>query len=278
MDMLWSAFLLVMVAGRARSLAIEPGLSEGAEYLKKYNYIYVDPAKAGTGLDVAAIRSGIRKFQLFNYLNQTGVINAATLDKMAQPRCGCRDPEFAGEAMRDEFRYGREGDKWNKTELTIRIFWTQKGLPKKAVRRVLKQACRLWSSRSPLTFTEVRSGHADINVRFMPTMNHGDRRPFWQPMGEVAHAFPPTDPLLPGDIHLDASEKYTLGDETDGINLFQLLVHLLGHTLGLSHSPHPESVMHPFMRPHDPEFGLSRNDMAGLHALYGRKKRGRSRH
>ena len=89
-------------------------------HLRKYSYIYLDPGKAGNGLDMDMIRSGISKFQLFHHLPVTDVIDQATLDTMAQPRCGCRDPEFAGEAERDEFRYWQEGGKWNKTELTIR--------------------------------------------------------------------------------------------------------------------------------------------------------------
>ncbi|XP_038056456.1 matrilysin-like [Patiria miniata] len=286
MYVLISACLLLVAAGRtqtngmnvplARGLGLEK-LMEGMEYLKKYSYIHLDAGKDGNGLDMAMIKSGIGKYQVFHGLPKTEMIDEETLDKMDLPRCGCRDPEFTGEAERDEFRYWLEGGMWNKTELTVRISRIPNLMSKKSVRRVLKQACRVWSSRSPLTFTEVRSGGADINVKFMGTMDHGDRRAFWRPLGEVGHAFSPSDPALPGDIHLDASESYSFEEETDGINLFQLLVHELGHTLGLGHSPHPQSVMYPIARAYDPAFELSRNDMAGLHALYGRKSRARLR-
>ncbi|XP_033628488.1 matrilysin-like [Asterias rubens] len=259
------------------ALPLAPGMGQdkllrGMEWLQKYDYIKIDAGKDSDGLDFSMIKDGISKFQIFNSLPNTQMIDSDTIAQMEKPRCGCGDPEFAGVAERDEFRFGLEGGKWNKTELTYRITRIPKHLSKKTVRRTVRAACNVWSSRSPLRFDEVRSGRADINIKFMGTMDHGDRRAFWHPLEEVAHGFPPTHPELPGDIHLDASENYTFGDE-EGIYLHQLLVHLLGHTLGLGHSPDPKSVMNPAVRPYDPEFALTKNDMMGLHSLYGRKKR-----
>ncbi len=258
-------------------LPLAPGMGQdkllrGLEWLQKYGYVKIDAGKDSDGLDFSMIKDGITKFQIFNSLPNTEMIDSDTIAQMEKPRCGCRDPEFSGVAEREEFRFGLEGGKWNKTELTYRISRIPKHLSKKVVRRVVRAACHVWSNRSPLRFDEVRSGSADINIKFMGTMNHGDSRAFWHPMDEVAHGFPPTDSELPGDIHLDASENYTFGED-GGIYLQQLLVHLLGHTLGLGHSPDPKSVMNPAVRPFDPEFALSRNDIAGLHSLYGRKKK-----
>ena len=66
------------------------------------------------------IKDGISKFQIFNSLPNTQMIDSDTIAQMEKPRCGCGDPEFAGVAERDEFRFGLEGGKWNKTELTYR--------------------------------------------------------------------------------------------------------------------------------------------------------------
>ena len=80
----------------------------------------MDAGKDGDGLDMDMIKTGINKFQIFNNLPNTEVIDSDTVAKMELPRCGCKDPEFLQEAERDEFRFGLEGGKWNKTKLTYR--------------------------------------------------------------------------------------------------------------------------------------------------------------
>jgi matrix metalloproteinase-14 (membrane-inserted) len=70
---------------------------------------------------------------------------------------------------------------------------------------------QVWAKVTPLTFTRVRYGHADIDVRFV-TGDHGDGNPFDGPSRTLAHAF---FPQYGGDAHFDEDEKWTI-DIPDG--------------------------------------------------------------
>lgn len=50
--------------------------------------------------------------------------------------------------------------------LCTRILGTPWQMPMKKVREVFREAVQIWSHVTPLTFTEVSEGHADINIDF----------------------------------------------------------------------------------------------------------------
>lgn len=57
-----------------------------------------------------------------------------------------------------------------------------------------------------------------------------------------------------------------------GYNLFIVLAHELGHSLGLSHSNDPGALMYPTYSYTDPsEFRLPQDDIDGIQAIYGKK-------
>lgn len=57
-----------------------------------------------------------------------------------------------------------------------------------------------------------------------------------------------------------------------GYNLFIVLAHELGHSLGLSHSNDPGALMYPTYSYTDPnEFLLPQDDIDGIQAIYGKK-------
>ena len=66
-----------------------------------------------------------------------------------------------------------------------------------------------------------------------------------------------------GDAHFDADENWSIGNNP-GTNLFQVAVHVLGHSLGLSHSEVVSSVMHPFYRGYLDSFKLDQDDVNGI--------------
>lgn len=74
--------------------------------------------------------------------------------------------------------------------------------------------------------------------------SHGDSYPFDGPGQVLGHAFFPDEyNALGGDIHIDGSDYY---DGSDYIELFYVLVHEIGHSLGLSHNTNVTSVMYNF--------------------------------
>lgn len=57
-----------------------------------------------------------------------------------------------------------------------------------------------------------------------------------------------------------------------GYNLFIVVAHELGHSLGLSHSSDPGALMYPTYAYTDPnEFILPQDDIDGIQAIYGKK-------
>jgi len=74
-----------------------------------------------------------------------------------------------------------------------------------------------------------------------------------------------------GDIHLDSDEVWInpadASGTTSGIDLFTVLLHELGHALGLEHSTNSQSVM--FGTYSGAHRILSADDIAGIQYLYG---------
>lgn len=80
-------------------------------------------------------------------------------------------------------------------------------LSERLVDRLLADAFQAWSSVTPLTFTRLHEGDADIRVSFLHSL-HDDGYPFDGRGGTLAHAFfPGTDPMA-GDTHFDSDEPW----------------------------------------------------------------------
>jgi len=74
-----------------------------------------------------------------------------------------------------------------------------------------------------------------------------------------------------GDAHFDADEKWSevrdIHDEHT--SLFAVAVHEFGHSLGLSHSSHKESLMYPWYTSVPQNFDLPPDDLQAIQHLYG---------
>ncbi|MBN3296113.1 MMP11 protein, partial [Amia calva] len=187
-----------------------------------------------------------------------------------RPRCGV--PDYPGQ--KGVYRGHRQkrfvlfGGRWEKTDLTYKIVRFPWQMTKDKVRRALQEALRVWSDVTPLTFTEVSEGRADIIIDFTRYW-HGDNLPFDGPGGILAHAFFPRT-HREGDIHFDYDETWTVGNSM-GTDLLQVAAHEFGHVLGLQHSLVPGAVMSPFYSFSYP-LELSEDDKQGIQYLYGARQ------
>jgi hypothetical protein len=142
-------------------------------------------------------------------------------------------------------------------------------LPAERVAAEVMRAFSQWSAHANLRFVPASEPQASrtIAIRFAQG-SHGDSYPFDGRGRILAHTFypaPPNPEPLAGDMHLDAEEAWAIGENTD---LFTVVLHELGHALGLGHSDRPGAVMYPYYR-----FAatLSSDDIEGIRSLYGDK-------
>uniref|UniRef100_A0A0M3HUN8 ZnMc domain-containing protein n=1 Tax=Ascaris lumbricoides TaxID=6252 RepID=A0A0M3HUN8_ASCLU len=140
------------------------------------------------------------------------------------------------------------------------------------VRREVNEAIDAWQRASALRLKEVRSeADADIRIRFA-VGDHGDPY-FFDGTGRIlAHAFPPGEGLG-GDVHLDDDERWTnalTGDpHSQQVSLRSIVMHEIGHSLGLSHSQQEDSIMYSFYQ-YDLAPELSYDDILAVQSIYGR--------
>uniref|UniRef100_A0A8C5KQ52 Stromelysin-3 n=1 Tax=Jaculus jaculus TaxID=51337 RepID=A0A8C5KQ52_JACJA len=184
------------------------------------------------------------------------------------PRCGVPDPPDGPNARNRQKRFVLSGGRWEKTDLTYRILRFPWQLVREQVRRTVAEALQVWSEVTPLTFTEVHEGRADIMIDFTRYW-HGDNLPFDGPGGILAHAFFPKT-HREGDVHFDYDETWTIGDN-QGTDLLQVAAHEFGHVLGLQHTTAAKALMSPFYTFRYPP-SLSPDDRRGIQHLYGRPR------
>ncbi|XP_018422824.1 PREDICTED: collagenase 3-like [Nanorana parkeri] len=158
--------------------------------------------------------------------------------------------------------------KWSSSIISYQIFNYTPDLPPSEVDNAIQKAFRVWSKVTSLKFIQLQNGIADIMISF-GVREHGDFFPFDGPSGVLAHAFPPGN-HIGGDIHFDDEETWTA--DLSGYNLFSVVVHEIGHSLGLGHSGNPQALMFPFYTYLSSEvFILPDDDVLGIQELYGRK-------
>lgn len=163
-------------------------------------------------------------------------------------------------------------------ELTYRIEKYTSDIPTEEVDNTVAKAIDMWSSASGLTIKREDNPDlpADIRIYFV-TGFHGDTRPADGPGGELAHAFFPgaQDEDLAGDVHIDDDDTFAVKGG-NGIDLLWLVVHELGHSLGLDHTFHPDSIMFPYYTGYRPDVKLDSDDVQGIQSLYGKIRISRS--
>lgn len=169
------------------------------EYLKRYGYVDV---LQRSGLQaVVSNAKALKKLQRQLGLEETGLLDQPTVDAMKQPRCGVPD-------IRNYKTF--DGDlKWDHTDVTYRILNYSPDMEASLIDDAFARAFKVWSDVTPLTFTRLFDGIADIMISFGKA-DHGDPYPFDGKDGLLAHAYPPGEGTQ-GDAHFDDDEYWTLG-------------------------------------------------------------------
>jgi Matrixin len=131
----------------------------------------------------------------------------------------------------------------------------------------LTRALNEWPKYANVHFTPGLNptGPATVAIKFAE-YDHGDGYPFDGPGGILAHTFypVPTNPEpIAGDMHLDGSENWNVGADTD---IYTVALHETGHSLGLGHTTVTTAIMYPYYRLGEQ---ISNDDITGVQSLYG---------
>uniref|UniRef100_A0A669BR54 72 kDa type IV collagenase n=1 Tax=Oreochromis niloticus TaxID=8128 RepID=A0A669BR54_ORENI len=152
--------------------------------------------------NLMVLKDTLKKMQKFFSLQETGEIDSKTVEIMKKPRCGV--PDVAN------YNFFHRKPKWQNKDVTYRILGYTPDLDEEVINDAFFRAFKVWSDVTPLTFTRIMDGEADIMINFGRN-EHGDGYPFDGKDGLLAHAFAP-GPGIGGDSHFDDDEQWTLGE------------------------------------------------------------------
>lgn len=111
----------------------------------------------------------------------------------------------------------------------------------------------------------------DIELTFTTRFHPQDGYPFDGPGQVLAHAFPPGESSISGDVHFEDEENWHV-HSPKGTDVLFVAVHEIGHALGLSHSSTKGAIMAAFYGGYRPKLKLHPDDVEGIQALYGKRE------
>ncbi|XP_057604941.1 matrix metalloproteinase-27 isoform X2 [Hippopotamus amphibius kiboko] len=181
-----------------RKMENEENTQLAQAYLNQFYSLEIEGSHLVQSKNRSLIDGKIREMQAFFGLTVTGKLDANTLEIMKRPRCG----------VPDVGHYGYTLPGWKKYNLTYRIVNYTPDMARADVDEAIQKGLEVWSKVTPLIFTQISKGIADIMIAFRTRVHSWCPRYFDGPLGVLGHAFPP-GLGLGGDTHFDEDENWT---------------------------------------------------------------------
>lgn len=230
------------------------------QHLKNIGF-YPVKSSIPSSVDEALVRA-IKKYQTFYQLKQDGIVGKITRNCLQHARCG--NPDIPSGA-KDDFTaaaYVATGCKYDKETLLYSIEKYPLQMQPQKIRTIIDAAFNAWSNVTRLNFIYT-DGRADLRIRWQ--QNDGSASLGGHFLGKAY--YPPwCGGTNAGLMILDSDEHWAETAE-DGIILYNVVLHEIGHLLGLSHSNNPSSIMHAQYHPRSNT--ISTDDIAGIESIYG---------
>lgn len=140
----------------------------------------------------------------------------------------------------------------------------------------IADAFSAWSAVADIQFLPINDGGGAFNAGTIGDIRIGAHT-FDGASGTLAHAFfpPPNGTGAAGDLHLDSAENWSCEPSQGTIDIGTVVLHELGHSLGLGHETGDPAVMQPIYNPAY-SFGPLADDIVGVGEIYGGSPIGKS--
>lgn len=139
----------------------------------------------------------------------------------------------------------------------------------------IEKAFAIWQPHFlPIQFESTKDKQTAHIVISFCAMDHQEETgcpyPFDEQGGILAHAFPPGDSELSGQLHLDENENWQEMHSETGKDLLTVIIHELGHCFNLGHSHDIEAIM--FANYSGEKRKLAKDDIEGIINQYAEIK------
>jgi len=140
-----------------------------------------------------------------------------------------------------------------------------------ATKAQIVRALNTWAAVVAITWTETSSANQTKSVDISWISSGETGYPFDGSGGTLARSYypcPPNPETIAGNIECDDADLWEVGNTGSGFDVYSMVLHELGHALGLGHSESSGAVMYPYIWSSTVYTGLTADDVSGIQSIY----------